>query len=325
MIRRTLSLLLLSQVFTSCLAIPGPEALFRSRSGKLQIWIPYIGQGDATLFIFPNGKNMLIDAGPPGAAKKYLLPLFEKLGVKTIDALIVSHYDLDHLGGVQELALGNDGQANTQDDIRIGKAYDRGGEPWDENPGFGAYLETLDRFSIPRQTLQAGDDLVLDSTVFLRCVAANGIVGDNGRLSVAIDISPSAYSGRENAASVALLLEYESFRYLTAGDLTGGGPTDGFLTPDVETALAELVGKISAVHINHHGSLSSSNEAFVSTSPQAVFIQAGESNRYRHPAEEVVSRWQDRGAEIYLTKENEMYLLEKSGKDPETIQQLSGP
>ncbi|HKX12221.1 MAG TPA: hypothetical protein VJP40_03640, partial [bacterium] len=66
--------------------MPPPEELFQSRSkiaarepdeeeAKLQIWIPYVGQGDGTLVIFPNGKTLLIDAGPPGAGKTYLLPL----------------------------------------------------------------------------------------------------------------------------------------------------------------------------------------------------------------------------------------------------------
>src|SRR5918996_1044333 len=133
MIRHLLLSTLCCLSLAACLALPGPEELFHSRAvisegvsptseSKLQIWIPYVGQGDATLMLFPNGKTLLIDAGPPGAGKAYLLPLFEELGIKAIDALVISHYDLDHLGGVPEIPLGKDGLPNTEDDIKIGSA-----------------------------------------------------------------------------------------------------------------------------------------------------------------------------------------------------------
>lgn len=313
-----------SILFSSCLALPGPEPLFQSRAviaahspssdnAKFQIWVPYVGQGDATLMIFPNGKNLLIDAGPPGAGKNYILPLLEKLEIHTLDALVVSHYDLDHLGGVPEIFAGKDGIANTDDDIRILAAYDRGGAPWDNSPGYGNYLGTLEESKVPRFNLGAGDHLALDAEVNIRCVAANGVVGDGNAAPLTIDLSPPTYSGRENAASIALLFERGPFRYLSAGDLTGGGMSDGFLTPDVESSLAGLVGNVDALHVNHHGSRSSSNSAFVGLAPRSVFIQAGKDNPYHHPVPEVVERWEQSGAKIYSTKEGQGYLLESGG------------
>lgn len=297
--------------------MPPPEELFQSRSKiatrasvepetKLQIWIPYVGQGDGTLVIMPNGKNLLIDAGPPGAGMTHLLPLLQKLKIQTIDALVVSHYDLDHLGGVPEIPLGLDGIPNTPDDVKVIEVYDRGGEPWDNSPGYGSYLGSLEEWKIPRISLKSGDTLTLDLGVSILCVAVNGIVSDGSSAPLITDISLPSYSGRENAASIALLLEFGSFRYLTAGDLTGGGMTDGFLTPNVETEVAKVIGAVDALHANHHGSLSSSNIEFIqSTRPDFVFIQAGENNQYRHPHPSVLDQWNAISAEIYLTQENE--------------------
>ncbi|HKY62458.1 MAG TPA: MBL fold metallo-hydrolase [bacterium] len=325
MVRKSYLAALLSLSLPACLAMPPPEELFQSRAniapraaseedGKLEIWIPYVGQGDGTLVVLPNGKNLLIDAGPPGAGKNYLLPLLAELKIQTINALVVSHYDLDHIGGVSEIPLGLDGLPNTADDVNVLAVYDRGGEPWDSSPGYGKYLESLDDWKIPRRTLSAGDSLLLDSAVSIRCVVSNGIVGDGSSAPEVVDISPATYAGRENAASVGLLIEFGDFRYLTAGDLTGGGMADGFLTPDVETPLAELVGEVDAVHVNHHGSGSSSNEEFVKIGAQMVFIQAGKDNPYHHPTNEVLQKWADLGSEIYSTADGDGFALESKDR-----------
>lgn len=280
----------------------------------LRIYIPDVGQGDATLLQSPGGKTLLIDAGPPSAGRDRLLPFLRKLNIARLDALVVTHYDLDHLGGVPSLLAGEDGKRGTADDIAVGISYDRGGEPWDNSPGFEGYLSALAEAGIPRRTLEAGQTLPLDEAVDILCLAANGAVAAPGWAPVSVDLTPAAYSGKENAASIAFLIEYGDFRYLTAGDLTGGASLDGFLTPDVESLLAEAAGKVDVVHANHHGSLSSSNSSFVeATAPDAVLIQAGEDNAYGHPHPEVLSRWRAIGAEIYSTAEGMGFRLETLG------------
>ncbi|MCE9625938.1 MAG: MBL fold metallo-hydrolase [Deltaproteobacteria bacterium] len=317
--------LILGTFLTSCIALPAldlrsqdsPTSLTTAPEAEgepLRIWIPYVGQGDGTLFQLPYGKTLLIDAGPPAAGKNALLPLLRKLGISRIDALVITHYDLDHLGGVPSLLAGEDGAMGTGDDIAVSLAYDRGGVPWDNSPGYGDYLAALEQGETSRHTLAAGDALDLDPGVKIHCVAANGAVGDETKILGQIDLSVPAYAGKENGASVALLFEYANFRYLTAGDLTGGGMTDGFITPDVETLVGKLVGQVDVMHVNHHGSLSSSNENFVkATKPKAVFIQAGKDNPYNHPASAVVERWQAVGGKIYSTKGEMAFSLESKG------------
>lgn len=320
--------LLYCLLVASCVALPAlPQrgeteltAIEKTKpesAGEMRIYIPDVGQGDATLVLSPEGKSLLIDAGPPAAGKEAILPLLRELKINHLDALLVTHYDLDHLGGVPSLLAGEDEAMGTEDDIGLGLAYDRGGTPWDNSPGMNAYLITLFQGRIPRRALTAGEALPFDNALQIKIVAANGaVVTENGSITQ-VDMNPVTYSGKENAASVAVLLEYGNFRYLTAGDLTGGGMTDGFLTPDVETLVAEAVGAVDVVHVNHHGSLSSSNPYFISaTAPNAVVIQAGRDNPYGHPNHAVVERWREVGAEVRSTAEEGGILLVTSGGPP---------
>src|SRR3989338_6682506 len=61
-----------------------------------------VGQGDAILIRTPQFKNILIDAGPDGAV---IDRLGEELGFfdKTIDLFILTHPNLDHIGGALDV------------------------------------------------------------------------------------------------------------------------------------------------------------------------------------------------------------------------------
>lgn len=81
-----------------------PEAPAVPIGGAEVISIHYIdvGQGDATL-IDLGEEHILIDGGEPGSgAYRYL----EEHGVRTLDIIIATHPDQDHIGGLQEI-LGN--------------------------------------------------------------------------------------------------------------------------------------------------------------------------------------------------------------------------
>ncbi|HCU23479.1 MAG TPA: hypothetical protein DF383_00560 [Deltaproteobacteria bacterium] len=320
---------ILCLVFHACLQVPslslhpddlqsGGHSLPPPVEGTFQIYFPYVGQGDAGLMIFPNGKTLLIDAGPPGAGAKYLLPLLRELNIDRLDALLVSHYDADHLGGIPSLLQGEDGIWKTADDIAVGQAYDRGGEPMDFSPEYLPYLEALQQKAVPRRRLAAGQEMLLDDSVEIRCLAAGAEVLSPRGDVISIDLSPNTYTSKENAASIALSFRFGDFKYFTAGDLTGGGMLNGFLSPDIETLVAKTLGRVDVLHVNHHGSATSSNAAFVAaTSPEAVMIQAGKNNPYGHPNAEVVERWKNIGSRIYTTQEGVGFVLTSEGSGVE--------
>lgn len=69
---------------------------------KLNLYFIDVGQGDSTLIVTPNNKKILIDGGGSAneefdVGKSTLVPYLLHRGIKTIDYIIVSHFDLDHV------------------------------------------------------------------------------------------------------------------------------------------------------------------------------------------------------------------------------------
>ncbi|MBI4125141.1 MAG: MBL fold metallo-hydrolase, partial [Deltaproteobacteria bacterium] len=101
------------------------------------------------------------------------------------------------------------------------------------------------------------------------------ILGANGQIGGEIFLNEEQ-RGDENALSVALMIEYGAFRYLTSGDLTGGGGDPPYETVDLESPLADLAGDVDILHVNHHGSHTSTNQNFLDgVTPEAALISVG--------------------------------------------------
>jgi len=96
---------------------------------------------------------------------------------------------------------------------------------------------------------------------------------------------------------------------LTAGDLTGGGFSGDLDTKDLESHLAELVGPITVVHLNHHGSRTSSNVNYLDgLLPKAAVISAGLDNDFGHPHWDVLKRLEERGIPDYRSDQGHLEI-----------------
>lgn len=269
---------------------------FEESTQELQIFALDVGQGDAMLLIGPNGQMALIDAGPPYSGISRILPELRSLEVDSIDWVLISHYDADHLGGLLEILRGEDQEWDTGDDIElIGSVWDRGGLHFDPSPWFDEYDDKTEEQGW-RQTVQLGQSFDLGNGAMATVVLSEGDYLDG----TSIHINPD----EENEASIAILIEYGDFRYLTAGDLTGGGMSGSIETKDLETALAALVGDVDVLHLNHHGSRTGSNENYLDgLNPEAVIISVGPDNDYGHPHPEVLERLEKGNIPFYQTNE----------------------
>ncbi|HEX5037811.1 MAG TPA: MBL fold metallo-hydrolase [bacterium] len=258
----------------------------------LRIDVLDVDQGDATLIIGPGGKTMLIDAGRAGEGLVTVLPFLEAAGVDRLDWIVATHYDADHIGGITEVLRGADQEVGTEDDFFPAEALiDRGGKTdkaTDAYEGYAALAAPYRREAEPGMVFPLGDGAEAE------VVVVNGRFEDGRQIPLEPD--------EENEACIGLLITYGSFRYFTAGDLTGGGAPGGYVTKDLETIAGEIVGDVDILHASHHGSESSSNRVFLEeTHPEVVVISVGAENDYGHPAATALTRIEDTGATIYRT------------------------
>ncbi|MBF0491871.1 MAG: MBL fold metallo-hydrolase [Deltaproteobacteria bacterium] len=264
---------------------------------KLKITILNVGQGDATFIESPEGKTLLIDGGKPGKGREVLLPFFKSKNISQPDLLLETHYDNDHIGAIPELIAGEDGVLNSSDDfIPKEGVWDRGAYPIDSAPAFGPYLDAVQNF---RHSLMLGQKINLGNSLEISIISLNGAVSEDSF----VDLLSEGFYEKENSSCVGLLIRYKNFSYLSAGDLSGGGSPGGFETLDVESLLAEQMQGVSALHANHHGSSTSSNDLYIQTlKPKVVLFNVGNFNDYHHPDQSVLERWKQSGAALYLTE-----------------------
>jgi len=90
---------ILASYFVYITYLKEPEPEITIPEGSAVVHYIDVGQGDATLIVAPTGETMLIDAGERGEAAEYL----EKHKIETLDYLVFTHYDFDHIGGGDEV------------------------------------------------------------------------------------------------------------------------------------------------------------------------------------------------------------------------------
>ena len=77
----------------------------RGATRPLEIWVVDVEGGKAALYVTPTGQTAIIDTGFPGARDlDRIMAAVADAGVKQIDYLISTHYHVDHIGNLVELA-----------------------------------------------------------------------------------------------------------------------------------------------------------------------------------------------------------------------------
>lgn len=272
--------------------------------GELLIEVVDVGQGDASYIRAPDGATLVVDGGrawTQNGADSIALVLKERS--ISPDYMLVTHLDADHLGGIVDFMRGPDNLPCTRDDRapRLGLLDTAVGQNTCNTQLCVEYYR-LRECNAPKmaggfgwKVPQPGWTLRLGPSTDVTVVAINGELSD-GRV---------VPTGSDNSNSIALLVQYGRFRYFTGGDLTGGqrdGCQVGADTADVETGVGEIIGGVDVLRVNHHGSCTSTNPAFVAAlEPTVALISVGENNPYGHPAPRVLERLDESGAAIYLT------------------------
>lgn len=259
--------------------------------GKLSVLAVDVGQGDAILVQFPDNTTMLIDAGPRTAGfdtgERTIIPLLNYLGLKTIDLFVISHPDMDHIGGAYTLVA----------EKKVRRILKNESSITDRN---GAVLEKVAAHSgIP---VQMFDDSVM--------------YGNNYRvyfLNNPGETSAQTFE-KTNEQSCAVKIQYGSIGILLCGDSEKG----------MESYMFRRYGNFLEAEVlksNHHGSKTSSSKEFLDfVSPQSVIISCGENNSYKHPSVQVLREYNGRKIAVYRTDKKGAVVLHSSGNGYEIKQ-----
>jgi competence protein ComEC len=252
-------------------------------NGKLQVIAVDVGQGDASLIVFPNNKTMLIDAGYAGPAydngERVLLPLLNYLGIKKIDYGVVSHFDADHYKGFATL-------------MRSGRIANICISPCSGNEQevarFVEYAKLSDvRVLTPEDTTWMMNDCVLHFF--------------SGRTMPLVEYQT------QNDKSLCVMLKYGEKKFFFTGDAQK--EREEFLIQRFGSAL-----DCDVLKVTHHGSRFGTMDPFIKTlSPDIATISVGINNIYHHPNKDVIERLRNNNTIVYRTDKEGAIILECDG------------
>ena len=247
-----------------------PQAL----STNLEIHYINVGWGGAVFVKGPGatGATVLMEAGNTGKGTSRVVPYLQSIGygpANGFDYTIAGHQHCDHLGGMDEV---------------IAAGYNVRTANYNNGSSYASSCVDEWKASASGTTAGAlklapvGGQIALGDGATLTFVARNGSIIGGGSVSVS----------DENDRSVAVLIQYGGFDYLWASDL-GGGSSDGSCTgrstsqTDVETSVISAIspggaapmisaGGIDVLHVNHHGSESSTNANYMNKAAPTVAV-----------------------------------------------------
>lgn len=209
--------------------------------------------GKAVLVVSPSGESMLFDAGWSAAGNREsstgrIVAALKGAGLKQLDYLVISHFDVDHLGDVPALAerfpirhVMDHGQIQFPPGASNQQSRDR----------FNAYAELRQR--IGHTVLKPGDKIPLKG-VDIEVVTAAGqllrkpLKGAGGANPLCSTNPQAPPIGRdvEDDQSVGLLFTFGKFRMLDLADL------EAHLSHELVCPV-NLIGTVDVFHVNVHG------------------------------------------------------------------------
>ncbi|MDR2260322.1 MAG: DNA internalization-related competence protein ComEC/Rec2 [Azoarcus sp.] len=254
----------------------------RPRPGEFNAAVLDVGQGLA-VHVQTARHDVLYDSGPlygsaSDAGARVVAPYLRALGIGRLDAVMISHDDADHVGGLESVRAR----------VEVGEIL----------AGRGDGESASGSASIPEHGLRGAS-----------CASGLHWRWDGVDFTVlAPDELPPGRRG--NAQSCVLRISGAGgASLLLTGDIGRGGEEE--LTRRYGAALAS-----TAVVAAHHGSRASSSPAFVATvRPRAAIFSAGYRNRYGHPHPQVLARWEAAGARNLRTDSGGTILLETAGAE----------
>lgn len=157
--------------------------------GSLHTYVLDVGQGDSIFLISPSGKQILMDGGPDFSALQGIaehMSFFDR----TIDLLVLSHSDLDHIAAFPEI----------MERYRIGAILLSGIDT--QQPQYQKLLTLIAEKNVPVLIADSGKDIVFDDGLTLDVIWPSGVLPK-----------------KTNDASIVIRVLYKEASMLLAGDI----------------------------------------------------------------------------------------------------------
>lgn len=237
-----------------------------------------VGQGDAIFIQTPTGEQALIDGGKDMSVLRELAAVMPRFD-KTLDLVIGTHPDQDHIGGLVDVL-------NKYQVASIITTENTG-----ETAVASAYHQSLIEETTKVHMARAGQVYTLGASTTITVYSPK----DNPVLL------------ESNTASIVVKVSYGEIDFMLTGDAPQG--IEDYLVVTYGDSLQSEVLKLG-----HHGSKTSTSELFLeAVKPQYAIVSAGKDNSYGHPHQEVVERVTAKDIPILSTAEKGRVMFVTDG------------
>jgi competence protein ComEC len=267
----------------------------------LMVTVVDVGQGTSSLLELPGGYNVLVDGGGFSdnsifdVGEKITAPFLWRKKIKSVDLLVLSHPNSDHLNGLLYIA----------ENFNVKEIWTNG-EPAD-SLGYKRLLDIIREKNI----------MMMDFKEAVRDRVINGIQFKILYPEAGFKEKKEKWRKGDNS-SLVLKAVFGEKSFLFTGDIKEKGESDIVRLPGNHLKSTVLV-------VPHHGSKSSSTDKFIDKiGPEIAVIPVGWKNRYKFPAPEVLERYKSRGCRILRTDENGAVTISTDGKSLKVIPVIAG-
>lgn len=232
-----------------------------------------VGQGDGLVLSSGPGRAVLVDVGPEGGGVDSCLG---RLRVRTLDAVVLTHFHDDHVG---DLAAAIEGR-------QVGRILV---SPVDDPTWSARQVRTIAaKRSIPVETVVAGERLEIGEVTATAWWPARVVAGGSAA----------------NNASVVLHAQIGDLSALLLGDIEEEVGHALLLDMRRDPAMSATAADLDVVKMPHHGSSNFDEEFMDEVAAPVAIVSVGEDNTYGHPTPTAL-RWAgDHGARLLRTDQD---------------------
>ena len=252
----------------------------RAEGQGLELHFIDVGQGDSVLIRSPSGQNVLVDGG---RRDDDALAYLQSVGVESLDLVVASHADADHIGGLEEVVR-----------------YYR--------PRFhldNGIPHTTQTYAGLLEAVQTAGSQLIDPT--------DRRIG-LGDASLQVIPPPGDESLGNNDNSVGVVVSYGDFDAALTGD------AEPLEFSWWQQNVPHLLRDVEVYKASHHGSPNGDSPGSMAAfAPEAVVISVGADNDYGHPAAEALALYEGVGASIYRTDQSGTVVVTASATGAYTV------